>query len=131
MATRLAIPAWKGTVSTVFDFAGSALLIDVQGRREISRREIQLPKGPVQQRAALLSGYGVRVLICGAISRPLAWLTARSGIRIVAFVSGPIDEVVAAYLCGRLSDPRFLLPGSPPGIRRRWQQGYGLRGRGG
>ena len=126
--TRLAIPVWQETVSTVFDFSRRVLLIDVEGNREISRRDTSLPDEPALQRAARLSRLGVQVVVCGAISQPLAWFVTQAGIRLVPFVSGPVDEVLAAYLCGRLADPRFLLPGSPPTARRRWRLGRGFRG---
>ena len=126
--TKLALPVWRETISTVCDFSRRVLLIDVQGNREISRREMSLPDEPALQRAARLKRLGVQVLVCGAISRPLAWFVTQAGIRLVPFVSGQVDEVLAAYLCGRLEDPRFLLPGSPLAARRRWRRGRGFRG---
>jgi predicted Fe-Mo cluster-binding NifX family protein len=115
----LAIPVWRERVSTVCDFSRRALLIDVRGNREISRREVSLPEEPAVHRAARLAALDVQVLVCGAISRPLAWFVSQAGIRILPFVSGPVDEVLAAYLCGRLADPRYLMPGSPPAAGRR------------
>lgn len=126
--TRLAIPVWRETVSTVFDFSQRVLLIDTQGNREISRREVSLPDEPAPQRASRLDRLGVQVLVCGAISQSLARFVTQSDILLVPFVSGPIDEVLAAYLCGRLADFRFLQPGSPPAARRRWRRGRGPRG---
>jgi predicted Fe-Mo cluster-binding NifX family protein len=102
----------------VFDFSRRILLIDVSGSSELSRREMPLPNEPALQRAGRLKRWGVQVLLCGAVSRPLAWFVAQFGIRLVPFVSGPVDEVLAAYLCRRLDDHRFLLPGSPPAARR-------------
>lgn len=125
---RCAIPVWRERVSTVCDFSRSILLIDVRGNREIARREVSLPEEPALQRAARLGRLGVGVMLCGAISQTLAWFVTQAGIRLVPFVSGPVDEVLAAYLCGRLTDPRFLLPGSPPAARRRWRRGRGFGG---
>lgn len=125
--TCIAIPIWRERVSTVCDFSRRVLLVDVQGNRELSRSQVLLSDEPALQRAARLERLGVQVLICGAISRPLAWFIKQEGIKLVPYVSGPVDEVLAAYLCGRLTDPRFLLPGSPPAERRRWRYGRGFR----
>lgn len=119
---KVAIPAWAGQVSTVFDFAHSLLLVEVHGGREVSRSEIVLDENPSMLRAGILSRFGVEVLICGAISRPLADIVTRSGIEIIPFVSGRIDDVLDAFLTARLDDARLLLPGCPAGatkLRRR------------
>ncbi len=125
--TCIAIPIWRERVSTVCDFSRRILLIEVQGNREISRRQVLLFDEPALQRAARLERLCVQVLICGAISQPLEWFVTQAGIKLVPFVSGPVNEVLTAYLSGRLTDPRFLLPGSPPPERRRSRHGRGFR----
>ena len=125
---RLAIPTWQGRVSPVFDSAQRLLIVDAADGSETGRSEEGLGSGLLPQRVARLKELGVDVLVCGAISRPLAGMIAASGIVLVPFISGECDEVLAAYLCGRLADPRFLLPGSPPTARRRWRLGRGFRG---
>ncbi|MCK4388797.1 MAG: NifB/NifX family molybdenum-iron cluster-binding protein [Desulfobacterales bacterium] len=110
---KVAIPAWAGQVSTVFDFARSLVLVEVHGGKEANRSQIPLDEGPSILRAGVLSRLGVKVLICGAISRSLATVVAGYGIEIIPFVSGMVDEVLDAYLTGRLAEARFLLPGYP------------------
>jgi len=122
--TKIAIPAWQRQVSTVFDFAGKLLLIDMDGSKETSRTENVLPDEPIPQRAARLKNFGVDVLICGAISRPLALMISGSGIEVLPEISGRIDEVLNAYLAGRLTEQRFSMPGCKAGERT------GFRGRG-
>ncbi len=115
---KVAIPAWAGQVSTVFDFANSLLLVEVRSGKEVSRSEIVLDEYPSMLRAGILSRFGVEVLICGAISRPLAGILTRSGIEIIPFVTGRIDDVLDAFLTARLADARLLLPGCPAGAIR-------------
>jgi predicted Fe-Mo cluster-binding NifX family protein len=38
-----------------------------------------------------------------------------SGVKVVSCLRGSIEEVIAAYLAGGLSDARFILPGFGPG----------------
>jgi len=126
---KVAIPAWAGQVSTVFDFAHSLLLVEVRSGREVSRSEIVLDEYPSMLRAVILSRFDVEVLICGAISRTLAGIVTRSGIEIIPFVTGRIDDVLDAFLTARLADARLLLPGCPAGAtelrkrRRRFRGG--------
>jgi predicted Fe-Mo cluster-binding NifX family protein len=124
---KVAIPAWAGQVSTVFDFARSLLLVELHRGKEVSRSEIPLDESPSISRAGALSHLGVKVLICGAISRSLATVVTGYGIEIISFVSGMVDEVLDAYLTGRLADARFLLPGYPasPTTFRKRRGGFG------
>ncbi len=123
---KIAIPEWNGQVSTVFDFAGKLLLIEIDGQRETNRTEHLLPDEPLLQRAARLNSIGADVLICGAVSRPLALMISGSGIEVLPDINGNIDEVLHAYLAGKLTEQRF----SMPGCKAREQKGFRDRGRG-
>ena len=116
---KIAIPTWQGRVSPVFDSSQQMLVVDVSDGAEIGRSEQPLRGDLPPQRAACLSRLGVDVLICGAISRPLAGMIAASGITLMPFVSGECDEVLGAYLRGELPSPQFLMPGCCGGRRRR------------
>jgi len=122
--TKIAIPEWQGRVSTVFDFASKLLLIEIDGQKEMSRTENLLSDEPMAQRAARLKNLGANVLICGAISRPLVFMITGSGIDVLPYVSGCIDEVLNAYLAGQLTEQRFSMPGCKAGARK------SFRGRG-
>ena len=125
VSTTLAIPVWDDQVSTTFDFAGELLVLETEAEREIARREVQLSDEPVERKARRIRGLGVQVLLCGAVSQSLARAVSRVGIQVIPYVSGPVDNVLAAYLCGRLTEPRFLQPGCRPRARRRWRHGCG------
>ena len=125
---KVAIPAWAGQVSIVFDFAHFLLLVELHNGKEISRSEVSLDENPSILRAGILSRFGVEVLICGAISRPLATVVAGYGIEIVSFVSGMVDEVLDAYLTGQLADARFFLPGCPASATELRKRRGGFRG---
>ncbi|MBN1917691.1 MAG: NifB/NifX family molybdenum-iron cluster-binding protein [Verrucomicrobia bacterium] len=125
---RIAVPTWQGRVSPVFDTAQRLLVVKTQNGSETERTEEDLGSLPLPRRASRLRELGVDVLICGAISRPLAGLIAASGTTLIPFVSGECEEVLSAYLGGRLPSPHFLMPGCcgrGPG----WRGGFG-RGRG-
>ncbi len=126
---KIAIPVWNGFVSSVFDFAHYLLVVDVKGKQEINRWQIQLAQQVIPQRVNQLISSGIEVIICGAISRPLAATLKASNIKIIPFVSGSVDEVLEAYLDNRLAEPQFLQPGCWPGARKRFGCGSGRRHR--
>jgi predicted Fe-Mo cluster-binding NifX family protein len=115
---KIAIPIWNGCVSSVFDFSRSLLLVDVEGNTESKRSEMPLPAQSIPEKANQLRTLGVDLLICGAISRPLASLIVSSGIRVLPYVAGRVDEILEAYFSDKLLQPQFALPGSWPGARR-------------
>jgi len=114
----LAIPIWNDRVSSVFDFAHKLLLVDIERGRETGRSEIPFPPESDPEKANRLKTLGVEVLICGAISRSLASQVRVSGVKVLPYVIGPGDEVLKAYLTGRLIHPKFALPGCWPGARK-------------
>ena len=124
---KLAIPVSKGRVSTAFDFARDALLLDYEDGREVSRTELVLKEEIPVNRARRLESLGVRVLICGAISRSLAEHLTSVGIDVIPFVSGTVEEVLAAYLAGEVESAQFLMPGSTAEERKEWRVRRGAR----
>jgi predicted Fe-Mo cluster-binding NifX family protein len=126
---KIAISEWKGIVSSVFDFAHYLLVVDIEGREETSRSQIHLEQQAIPQRVNQLVRSGIEVIICGAISRPLAETLTAYNIKVIPFVSGSVDEVLEAYLGDRLAEPRFLQAGCRSGARKRFGCGSGRRHR--
>ena len=123
---KLAIPIYNSNISNVFDFAHRLLLVDIENGKEANRSEVALESQLLPQRAGQLKNLGVDVLVCGAISRVLANMVTASGIQVLPYVTGSIDDVLQAYLTGQLVKPEFSMPGCWPGARR----GFGRRQRG-
>jgi predicted Fe-Mo cluster-binding NifX family protein len=121
---RIAIPIWNSRVSPVFDTARTVLLCEVADGQPGERSTRSLPAG-APQRAEFLTRAGVDVLVCGAISRPLADLVTDGGIRLIPFVAGEVEEVLQAFSRNRLPDSAFLMPG----CRRRHGYRHGRAGR--
>ena len=121
---KVAIAVWKGRLAPVFDVARQLLLLEVRNNGIFSREYVELRGNP----AGRLRELGVEVLICGAISQPVAWLAASGGIKIISFIAGGVEEVIAAYLAGTLPSAAFAMPGCC--MRRRCRRGRALGGRG-
>jgi predicted Fe-Mo cluster-binding NifX family protein len=109
---RLAIPVWNDRVSPVFDTAGRVLLLDLADGIEQARHTVEVAQtSSPGERVKRLAELGVNVLVCGAISRPLASRLSAAGIVLIPWVSGALEEVLRAYLTDRLSDPCWRMPG--------------------
>lgn len=108
---RVALPVWNGRVAPVFDCAERLVIVDIENSEEVNRREVILSYYPPPFRAERLRELGVDVLLCGAISRPLAGMISSSGVRLVPFIAGDVEQVLQAYLTGGLQTARFSVPG--------------------
>jgi predicted Fe-Mo cluster-binding NifX family protein len=115
---KVAIPQWRDRISPVFDVAGSLLLVDVVDGRESRREERALTASDPLKRAKRVSQLGTEVLICGAISWPLEIALSSAGVRVVPFTCGEVEEVLSAFMNGKLTNGAFLMPGCC-GWRRR------------
>lgn len=108
---KIALPIWQDQVSNVFDFACILLLIEKDSDKEIGRQTFPLYGRSGLEKAAMVKHLGATVLICGAISRPAAEWVVNSGIQIVPFITGSIEQVLDAFQDGCLDKPQFALPG--------------------
>ena len=108
---KLAMPVWQSRISPVFDMAGRLLIVETKDGREISRTEEPLGHLVPPRKVNQLGTLGVDVLICGAISQPLAAMVMGSGIELIPWIAGDLQEVLGAYLSGQLSQKQFLMPG--------------------
>ena len=123
---KIAIAIWNDHVSSAFDFSACILVMEMENDEEISRSQILLESQSPAQRANQLKSIEVDVLICGAISRTLAEMITAAGIQVLAYTTGRIDDVLEAYIAGRLAESQFSMPGCWPGARK----GFGKRGQG-
>lgn len=109
---RLAIAVWGCEVSPVFDFAHRILVVQCDEDQVKARYHYEIPDESIAARAERLRELGVNVLLCGAISNPLAKMVSGLGITLIPWKCGLTEEVLVAYFSGTLEDPRFSLPGT-------------------
>ncbi|MBW2599671.1 MAG: NifB/NifX family molybdenum-iron cluster-binding protein [Deltaproteobacteria bacterium] len=125
---KLAMPVWDDCVSTVLDFADCLLVVDCESEAVRGRSVIDLAGTTMAEKVARLRKFEIQVLLCGAVSRPMERMIMASGIEIIPFLRGRVDDVLSAYFSGGLIEPGFMLPGCRRGSG--FGQGMGRRGRG-
>lgn len=124
---RVALSVWENRISPVFDSARMLLIADVENKVVTSRYYEPFSSEVPMKRAARLSDLNVKILICGAVSQPLAHMIEGYGIRIIPFVRGEVDQVLHAYLKDILSTPTFRMPGCKDRHRRRCRSRHGCK----
>jgi len=108
---RVAIPAWNGRVSPVFDVAREVRIIDVDAERGglEMRSARRLPPG---RAGTTVADLGVDMLVCSAISPALEAVLWTAGVEVVVDVCGELEEIVSAIARGDTELASFRSPGS-------------------
>jgi predicted Fe-Mo cluster-binding NifX family protein len=101
-----------GRVSPVFDVAKHLLVVDVEDSTELSREYQDMSRLELLGRPRYVADLDIEVLICGALSVPVRLVLEAKGISVIDQVCGETEEVLRAFLSGRLSDPSFRMPGA-------------------
>lgn len=118
-----AFTTWNHRIAPVFDTAPSLLLVEVDPPGVERRRwEVSLAAGgrPAQvgtcwrleePRVGELVALGVTHLVCGALARPVREHLESHRVVVTAFIAGEVEQVVQAFLAGRLEPSLFAMPG--------------------
>jgi predicted Fe-Mo cluster-binding NifX family protein len=121
---KVAFTAWEDRISPVFDSARRLLIADIENDQVISKQYESFNPQPVSRLVDMLKILKIEVLICGAISRTPSTLIESSGIRLISFVGGKIDDILKSYANGISIVPGFSMPGCGQQRKRRRQHGF-------
>jgi len=108
---KIAIPIWEDRISPVFDTALRLLVVEVEGKKEASRFVYYIGDEDLTRRCQHIRTLDVDLLICGAVSHPFLHMLLASGLEVIQQISGRAEEVLEAYLKGKIDNARFLMPG--------------------
>jgi len=123
-AMKIAVAVWEGRISPVFDVSREIVILAIEGKAVVARSTEGIATTTSARKVDRLIDLGVETLICGAISEPLHQELAARGVRVIGFVAGAVDEVLAILLAGSLPAAEFAMPGSS-GERNRVRRGRG------
>ena len=108
---RIAIPICEGGISPVFDVAKHLMLVDVESGQEIARIQVTLENSDPDTNARQVTDLEADTLICGAISRPLESFLLSAGVDVIPQTCGVAEEVLHAFVTGKLDEDVFVTPG--------------------
>jgi predicted Fe-Mo cluster-binding NifX family protein len=100
---RIAIPVFGARVSSRLDCSESVLLISVEEGQAVRREESRWMHLNQLGRMDLLVREGVEVLICGGLTEVCENFLRDTGIKVIPWVRGEVDEVLSQYLGGTLA----------------------------
>ncbi|CAB1081687.1 hypothetical protein JY97_09410 [Alkalispirochaeta odontotermitis] len=108
---RVAIPVFESRVSPVLDSCHRLVVVDIEKGHEIHRQELTLEKMSINERIEVMARWGIRKIICAGVSEVMCRFLAGKNIALVSGIAGELDKIINAYICDRLSDACFVMPG--------------------
>lgn len=126
LGTRVAFTTLDDRIAPVFDTARQIYIIEARSGRVVHGSREQLADNLPVQKALRLAELDIEILVCGAISRPLHALVMAYGIHVIPFVAGYLNDVVRAWLSGRVDWNAFAMPGCCERGRRRFRGRRGI-----
>jgi len=98
----VAIPEFQDRISPLLDESRRFILLELSDGRVVQRSTVSLKAESAALRVAKLREIGVTVIISGAVSGYLSRVISENGFQHYSWVSGPVDEVIAAWFEGSL-----------------------------
>jgi predicted Fe-Mo cluster-binding NifX family protein len=108
---KVALTVWEGRISPVFDVCREALIVTIENGTVVSRTRAAVDAPNAVFKVRQLADLGVETLVCGAISEPLDRDLTERGVRVIGFVAGKVETVIAAFVASRLPSPELSMPG--------------------
>jgi predicted Fe-Mo cluster-binding NifX family protein len=108
---RVGIPIFESRISPVLDSCNRLLVVDIDGDNEVNRVEITLEKSDIAERMELFARWGIHKIICAGVSDVMCRCLAGRNIALISGIAGKLEEILNAYLCEKLDDPCYIMPG--------------------
>jgi predicted Fe-Mo cluster-binding NifX family protein len=99
---KVGVTVWGRRISPVFDAARTLQIVELNGGKPVDFRQVQLTPGRTDEVIRLLRECGAKTLICGAISAEPARKIEEGNIRLISFITGKTEQVLAWYGGGGL-----------------------------
>ena len=126
---KAAFASWNDRIAPVFDVSQWIQLVKTESGRIIHQNRESVAGETPSQKAFRLAELDVGILVCGAISRPMLAVIKAYGIEVVPFITGDLQEVIQAWLCGKLSgSDKYIMPGCQRTGAGRRQTTRGIKG---
>lgn len=95
---KVAIPNLGGEVTPCFEYTAGITIYDVHKNRVVARTDFTLRSEEELDRVRLLRDQGVSVLICSGIQAAHEGVLTASGIQVISWVSGTVNEALRLFL---------------------------------
>jgi predicted Fe-Mo cluster-binding NifX family protein len=100
---RIAIPRMGEHVAPCFEYCATMAIFTVRADAVVDQFDFPLRSRDPFDRVRLLRDEEVDTIICGGVQGVYEDALRASGIRVISWVSGTVDDLLDLFLRGRLS----------------------------
>jgi len=99
---KVAIPRFGEVVAPCFEYSATIAVFTLRGRKVIDQTDFCLQSREAFDRLRLLRDQRVDTLICGGVQAFFEDALVESGISVISWVSGSVDDLLKRFLAGDL-----------------------------
>ena len=99
---KVAIPHMGKTVAPCLEYCATMALFTIHDGRVTRRVDFRLSSREPLDRVRLLRDQEIETIICGGVQDVFEDMLRASGIRVISWVSGPVDDLLEQFLRGQL-----------------------------
>jgi predicted Fe-Mo cluster-binding NifX family protein len=110
MTQKIAIPVFGNRVSSRLDCSESVLLVNIEEGVILRRQEMRWSHDSTLEKIRCMIQEGVQVLICGGLTETCARMLHDTGLEVIPWVRGEIEDVLRQYMQGALHTSSMVRP---------------------
>jgi predicted Fe-Mo cluster-binding NifX family protein len=99
---KVAIPRFGEQVAPCFEYSATITIFTVRRREVIDHQDFRLQSRDALDRVRLLRDQQVDTLICGGVHDRVEQILRASGVQVISWVAGAVDELLARHIAGQL-----------------------------
>lgn len=122
---KIAVPRMGDNVAPCLEYCATMSVFTVEDNRVVDQLDFPLRSEEPLDRVRLLRDQKVGVIICGGVQDIFESMVRAHGIKMIAWVTGSVDDLLNLYLRGQLVAESDSNVASPPGTSRAGNQHSG------
>jgi predicted Fe-Mo cluster-binding NifX family protein len=99
---KVAIPRFGESVAPCFGYSATITIFTIRKGKVVDHADFCLQSREILDRVRLLRDQEVGTLICGGVQEPLEDVLRASGVRVISWVNGRVEELLECFLRGEL-----------------------------
>lgn len=99
---KVAIPRLEEAVAPCFEYSATIAIFTIEEGRIVEQTDFPLRSRDPFDRVRLLRDRRVDVIICGGMTERYQDLVKTSGIQVISWVSGTVDDLIGLFIRGQL-----------------------------
>lgn len=105
---KVAIPRMGERVAPCLEHCATMAIFTLEGTRVVEQVDVRLQSRDPFDRVRLLRDQQVDTIICGGVQGIYEDALRASGMRVISWVSGVVEDLLALFVAGQLSPGRTL-----------------------